>query len=162
MAKKFFDHRDIKWPGTWLIENDLPSAIPNIPDNRTMFIQQFTDEPPSDVDFVDDCQTMPQAFDKFKPGKTINLENMDGVEEEVDLKFNSLMDFGRKGIVGQSDLMSQIESKRGLFESFMGKLTDEQLAILLANPEEKAAYISVLKELIGELEAADPETVENK
>lgn len=155
MPPKFFDHRDIKWPGTWLVENTLPSAIPQIPFNRTLFIQQFTDEAPSDVEFVEECQTMQDIFDKFQPGKTIELKNEEGVGEEVALKFSSMMDFGREGIIRQSELLNRISSRQKMFENFMEKLTDQQLYILLSHPEEKAAYLAVLQSMIDELEAAD-------
>ena len=160
MPPKFFDFRDIKWPGTWLIENELPPAVPQIPYNRTLFVQQFTDEPPSDVEFVDDCQTVQDVFDKFKPGKVVEMTDEEGVGEEQELQFNSLMDFGRDGIIKQSELLTRISSKMELYQSFMEKLTDEQLSMLLADPEEKQAYIDVLKSLIEELEAADPESAE--
>lgn len=158
MPPKFFDHRDIKWPGTWLVENQIPSAIPQIPDNRTMYVGQFTDEAPSDVEFIHDCQTIQDVFNKFDPGKTVALKNEAGIEEDVPLKFTSMMDFGRKGIVEQSDLLRSINSKQLLYESFMEKLTDDQLNILLSSPEDKTAYIDVLKSLIEELEKADPDT----
>lgn len=156
MASKFYDHRDIKWPGTWLVENTLPSAIPNIPFNRTLYVQQFTDEAPSDVEFVKDCQTVKDVFDKYQPGKTVALKDEEGVEEDVDLQFRSMKDFGREGIVEQSELLNRIASRQQLFEGFMDKLTDEQLAILLSDADEKAAYIAVLESLIEELDKADP------
>lgn len=155
--RKFFDFRDIKWPGAWLIENDLPTAVPEIPNNRTLFVQQFTDEPPSDVVFVEDCQSVQDVFGKFKPGKTVEMINEEGISEEQNLEFRSLMDFGRQGITKQSDLLNRLSSTRDLHQNFMRKLTDEQLNILLADPEQKQAYIDMLKSLIDELDAADPE-----
>lgn len=156
MPRKFFDFRDVKWPGTWLIENELPTAIPQIPYNRTLFVQQFTDEAPSDVEFIDDCQTVADVFEKFQPSKVVEMTNEEGVTDEQELSFKSLMDFGRDGIINQSDLLTRISSKRDLYNNFMQKLTDEQLSILLSNPEEKEAYINILKSLIDELEEADP------
>ena len=160
MPPKFFDHRDIKWPGTWLVQNQIPSAIPQIPFNRTLFIQQFTDEAPSEVEFIEDCQTVQDVFDKFQPSKTVDLTVENGVSDEVELRFNSLMDFGRNGIIQQSELLNKISAKQQLYESFMEKLTDEQLKIMLSSPEDKSAYIGVLKNLIEELEAADPDSVD--
>lgn len=156
MPRKFFDFRDIKWPGTWLVENELPAAIPQIPYNRTLIAQQFTDEAPADVEFIQDCQSVNEVFERFKPSKLVEFENEEGVGEEAELNFNALKDFGREGIIEQSDLLNKISDKQQMFGGFMEKLTDEQLNILLANPEEKTAYIDILKSLIEELEAADP------
>ena len=155
MPPKFFDHRDIKWPGTWLVENTLPSAVPNIPHNRTLYAQQLTAEAPSDVEFVDDCQTLQDVFNHFQPGVNLELKNEEGVGEDVEVQFRSLQDFGREGIINQSDLLNKISGTQKMFEGFMEKLTDEQLHLLLSNPEEKAAYVQVLQQLIDELEAAD-------
>lgn len=154
----FNDHRDIKWPGAWLIEEKRIPGVPDIPYNRTLFVQQFTDEPPSEPEFHDDCQKMEDVFNKFNPSKEVQFEDEQGIPHGQELKFKSLMDFGKKGIIQQSELLGQIEKKMDTYADFIKRLRSIKiLHKLLADPDAKGAYLEAIQQFIDELEQLDPE-----
>lgn len=154
----FRDHRDIKWPGAWLIEERRIPGVPDIPYNRTLFIQQLTEEPPSEPEFVDDCQTMNDVFEKFKPAKEIMFEDEQGIPHSTELTFKSLMDFGKSGVIDQSELLKNIQEKQEVYKDFIKRLRSiTVLHKLLADPEAKAAYLESIQAFIEELAAIDPD-----
>lgn len=147
---------DIKWPGTWLIQNDAPAAVPQIPNDRPFYIQQFTDEPSDEPVLNDNCQSLQDVFDTFQPSKTMDMYDGD-LPVEQKLVFKSMMDFGSKGIINQSDFLKEKNEEKELYTDFEKSLANNQLALLLSNPESKAAYLKMLENLIEELAAADLE-----
>lgn len=155
---KFRDHRDIKWPGAWLIENEIDQGVPEIPYNRTLFIQQLTDEAPSEPEFVDDCQTLNDVFDRYKPSKTIQLEDENGIPQETFLEFRSLLDFGKDGIINQSEFLQHIQEKKNMHADFIKRLRSiVLLRQLLSDPDTRAAYLEAIDKFIEELEEVEPE-----
>lgn len=158
MAKKFYDHRDVKWPGSWLIEQRHIQGVPEIPNNRTLFIQQLTEEAPAEPEFVEDCETINDVFAKFSPSKTVSMENEDGIPMETDLQFKSLMDFGKDGIVQQSELLQELNADKEMYTDFIKRVRSITiLQKLLNDPEAKTAYLDYIAKQIEELEEADPE-----
>ena len=159
MAKKFIDHRDINWPGAWLIENELVQGTPDIPFNRTLFIQQFTDEAPDEPEFVKDCKTIDDVFAQFKPNKAVQFEDENGapVDEDEPLQFNSLIDFGKQGIIGQSDFLKDLKKTQETYAEFIKRLRSVKLLRnVMADPALKEAYLQALDQFIEELESVDP------
>ncbi|MEO0583555.1 MAG: hypothetical protein AAF135_15125 [Bacteroidota bacterium] len=155
---KFQDHRDINWPGAWLIQEKRLPGVPDIPYNRTLFIQQLTEEAPFEPEFVEDCQTLPDVFDRFKPKKEVQFEDEGGVPISEELQFKSLMDFGRDGIIAQSDLLQNIQQKQEMYAGFIKRLRSIKiLHKLLADAEAKAAYLEAIQSFITELDEIDPE-----
>ncbi len=155
---KFQDHRDIKWPGAWLIQEKRIPGVPDIPYNRTLMIKQLTEEAPSEPEFVEDCQTMQDVFDRFKPSKEVQFEDADGVPISEELKFGTLMDFGKDGIIAQSELLQEIQGKQEMYAGFIKRLKSIKiLHKLLADAEAKQAYLEAVQAFIQELDEIDPE-----
>ncbi len=155
---KFQDHRDINWPGAWLIQEKRIPGVPDIPYNRTLMIKQLTDEPPTEPEFVEDCQTMNDVFNKFKPNKEVQFEDAQGIPISEDLTFGSLMDFGKDGIIKQSELLQEIQGKQEMYAGFIKRLRSIKiLHKLLADAEAKTAYLEALQSFISELDEIDPE-----
>ncbi len=155
---KFRDHRDIIWPGAWLIENDIVQGMPEIPNNRVMYIQKFTDEDDPEPTFHQDCKTVEDIFDKFKPSKTVQLSDENGAPVEELLEFHSLMDFGKEGIINQSDFLRETDEKKKMYADFIDRLRSNiLLRNLMADPEAKQAYLDAIAQFIQELEEMDPE-----
>lgn len=158
MAKKFFDHRDIKWPGAWLVEQDIIPEVPEIPFNRTLFIQQLTDEAPSEPEFVKDCRTMEDVFNTFKPSKEVQFEDEEGIPTDETLEFKMLTDFGKDGIIRQSNLLQDIQQKEIMYADFIKRLRSVTiLQKLISDPEAKAAYLESLQGFIDELDEIEPD-----
>ena len=136
---KFQDHRDINWPGAWLIQEKRLPGVPDIPYNRTLFIQ-------------------PDVFDRFIPKKEVQFEDEGGVPISEELQFKSLMDFGRDGIIAQSELLQNIQQKQEMYAGFIKRLRSIKiLHKLLADAEAKAAYLEAIQSFITELDEIDPE-----
>lgn len=155
---KFRDHRDIKWPGAWLIEEMIVPGVPEIPYNRTLFIQQLSTEAPSEPEFVEDCQKMSDVFEKFKPAKEVQMEDENGVPHSVELQFKSLLDFGKDGIIKQTELLKGIQEKGELYADFIKRLRSINiLHKLLADAETKKDYLDAIQKFIEELDEVEPE-----
>ena len=155
---KFQDHRDIQWPGAWLIQEKRIPGVPDIPYNRTLFIQQLSEEAPSEPEFVEDCQTIADVFDRFKPSKEVQFEDAEGIPVSEELEFESLLDFGKDGIIAQSDLLQSIQQKQEMYAGFIKRLRSIKiLHKLLADADAKAAYLDAIQSFIQELDEIDPE-----
>ena len=155
---KFRDHRDIKWPGAWLIEELQVQGVPDIPYNRTMFIQQLTDEAPSEPEFVESCHTLADVFAHYKPSKEVEFADADGVPQNETLEFKSMMDFGKEGIINQSELLKSFQNDKDMYTDFIKKLRSITLLQKLLNDEEaKAGYLESIQGFIDELNEIDPE-----
>lgn len=129
-------------------------AIAMLPQNRTMLIEQLTDDPPMQPEVVTGLKTIKDVFDYYKPEVEVAFQADDGSEPEEKLRFRGLDDFGPKGLIKQSAFLQNLESQKTNYQDFLRYLNNKILRSLLDNPEAKAAYIATLDAMLAELEEA--------
>ncbi len=153
MGKKHTSHLDVNWPGAWLIEQQHVQGVPEIPNNRTLYIQQLTDEPSSEPEFQYECKSLSDVFEHYKPAKEATLEDEDGAPVDETFEFTSMKDFGRDGMIQQSELLSALSQKLEMYADFIKRLKSvKTLPKMMADADAKASYMDVIDQMIAELE----------
>ncbi len=85
----------------------------------------------------------------------MEFEEENGALRKEELKFHSLLDFKKEGIVNQSDFLTNLQSQQDACNSIIKKLkTNKILKTALQNPESKKNFVEALQALINEIDRA--------
>ena len=132
---------------------DANEAIADIPQNRTLITQKLTADNPIKPELVEGLTTVEKVFEHFKPHVNIDFEDAQGAMKKETLSFANLGDFGIKGITAQSSFLTGLETEKDQLQKIVKQLkSNKVLKAALEDPEAKAALLSTLQGLIGELE----------
>lgn len=141
--------------GAYVKDIDANAAIAEIAKNRSMLVAKLTSDPAIKPEVVTGLTNPEDVFEHFKPNVELGFEDEEGAEKKEQLKFKNLGDFGKKGIVNQSEFLKGLDAQQENNQKFIKQLKSNKiLKAMLANPEAKAAYIETLKSLIEELESS--------
>lgn len=133
-------------------KNDASEGISEIDGNRTLFVQQMTEEPDDELKLVEGVTNINEAFETFKPELKVNFEDEDGSEAEESLKFTKMADFGPKGLSENSDFLKSLSGDLESLHKIMKQLkTNRVFQRMLADPEATKAYMEMLQEMISDL-----------
>ena len=139
--------------GTERKKDGANEAFAEIQMNRTMFVQQLTSEEAYIPNIAQGLDTVEKVFEHFKPNIDIDFETEDGSSVNENISFNTLGDFGVKGITNQSSFLQDLNVKSDQYAKFVKNLkSSKPLQNVLANPDTKQAYVTALYALIKELE----------
>lgn len=134
---------------------NVSESIVDIPQNKTLIVEKLTTDPPVTPDVVEGLKTVGDVFAHFKPEQEVEFETEDGSSLNETLRFASLADFGRKGIIAQSDYLQELNMTFEDFQRYVRQLKSNKiLKTMLENPDGKAAYIAAIQAMIRELEEA--------
>ena len=130
-------------------------GISDIPQNRTLFATKLTSDPAARPQMVYDLKTVEEVFGHYQPEAEIEFKSADGAFVNETLKFRNIGDFGKRGIVAQSDFLTDLDARATQYEQILRHLkVNKILRSALEKPEAKAALLGVIQTLIEELEAA--------
>ncbi len=133
-------------------DRQVSEGFADIPMNKTLIAQKLTSDPEVAPEIVQGLETIEKVFEHYKPRVSVAFEDLEGVEEEEELSFKTLGDFGAKGILNQSEKLHKMQNEKNELMKFMKQLkSNKVLHKILNNPEAKAAYMSSLSELLEEL-----------
>jgi hypothetical protein len=136
-------------------KGDVNEGIAEIPQNKTLFIEKLTDDPPISPDIVSGLKNIQEVFAHFQPQKEVEFETVDGSSKNEVISFRSLGDFGKQGIVNQSTYLNELNAQCEDLQKFVRQLkTNKILKTMLENKEAKASYMATIQALINELEQA--------
>ena len=145
---------DKSGPGAYTQDNKNQESIADIPQNKTLVVEQLTDEAPLGPDIVGDLKNVKDVFNYFQPGKDVEFETEDGSAASERLEFRGLEDFGKKGITKQSMLLNDLNLQFEDLQKFVMRMKqNKNFKTVLETPELKEAYLSIVKNLIAKLEA---------
>jgi predicted component of type VI protein secretion system len=134
-------------------KSEVSEGIADIPQNKTLLIEQLTDDPPLSPQVVQGLKNINEVFAFFKPSKEVTFDAGDDSSKSEQLHFESLADFGVKGIVKQSTYLNELSQQCEDLQKFVKQLRSNKiLKTLLENKEAKAAYLSCIKALTAEME----------
>ncbi|MGA0560244.1 hypothetical protein ACO2Q8_26510 [Larkinella sp. VNQ87] len=134
---------------------NVSESIVDIPQNKTLLIEKLTADPPIRPEVVGGLKTVDEVFAYFQPEQGVEFETEDGSTISETLQFRSLSDFGKKGIIAQSEYLQQLNMTFEDFQRYVRQLKSNKiLKTLLENPDGKAAYIAAIQAMIRELEEA--------
>lgn len=131
---------------------DASEAFVDIAPNKTLFVQQLTDNEPIKPEKVEGLKTVDDVFSHFKPKVEVGFEKADGSEAPETLHFNHLGDFSAKSIIQQSNLLRDLSIEHDMYLNIIRQLkSNKTLKSTLENPETKAAFANALANLAKEL-----------
>lgn len=132
---------------------DTSEAFADISHNKTLFVQQLTDQEAVKPEIVEDLKTVDDVFRHFKPKVEVSFENEDGSTKEETLQFRHLGDFSVKSMVQQSDTLNTLKVENDMYLNIIRQLkTNKTLKATLENPETRQAFAAALENLAKELQ----------
>ncbi len=121
--------------------------------NRTLFVQQLTDEAPFTPSLVEDLKSIEDVFGYFKPSKKVEFANEEGVPVEEELRFGNLGDFGSKGITKQSKYLQEVKNKEEQYLKVVKDLkSNKALQSVIQNPETRETFVTAIRAMLQDLE----------
>jgi hypothetical protein len=137
------------------VKGDASEAFADIPQNRTLLIEKFTDNDPIKPELVQGLQTIDDVFDHFKPEKEVEFVNESGATAKETLHFTGLQDYGAKGITTQSSFLQGLSTQKEQYDKFLKQIkTNKILMNVLNDAELKQQYLNALNAMIQEMEDA--------
>jgi hypothetical protein len=137
------------------VKGDASEAFADIPQNRTLLIEKFTDNDPIKPEMVQGLQTIVDVFDHFKPEKEVEFVNEQGATSKETLRFGGLEDFGTKGITNQSTFLQGLSNQKEQYDKFLKQVkTNKVLMGVLNDAQLRQEYLNALNALIQEMEDA--------
>ncbi len=143
-------------PGVNPKEEKPNEAFSVIPDNRTLIITKLTEDIPLTPEINDKCTTVKEVFNHYKPTIQLTLKDENNAPVNEEITFSNLGEFGKNGILKKSKFLQKLDQEKKDSQSFLQVVrSNKVLERILNNPETRHAYLTVLKELIQELETAE-------
>jgi hypothetical protein len=134
-------------------KTDVSEGITDIPQNRTLLIEKLTDDPAVRPEIVYDLKNISDVFTHFQPEKEVEFTDESGSSFTETLRFRSVADFGKQGLLNQSEFLQNLNLQFEDFQKYVRQLKSNKiLKSLLENPEAKAAYLAAIRQAIKELE----------
>lgn len=133
--------------------DNASEAISDIPLNRTLLVQKLTSDPPLRAQIVEGLKTPEAVFAHYKPAVEVEFEKEDGTVIPETLQFQSLGDFGKKGIINQSNFLQDLNTQADDLQKLLRQLKSNKiLKSALDTPETKAAFLAAIQAMISELD----------
>ena len=123
-------------------------AIANIPENRSLIVEQLTADEPVTPEAVKGLSTIEEVFGHFSPNIDIEFENEEGQPVKENFSFKTVADFSVKNMTQNSPFLPQKTFYEGLVTQLR---SNKVLQRVLENPESKKAFINALEALNDEL-----------
>lgn len=137
------------------VKTDAYEAFADIPQNRVLLAEKLTYDPPVKPDIIEGLTSIDAVFEHFKPKVDMTFETEDGAMRRETLHFKGLSDFGTKGIIAQSEYLTDVNMQQVQYQKIIKQLkTNKLLKQALANKETREHILQALRSLIQELDAA--------
>jgi hypothetical protein len=138
---------------TRVLEVETSDAIIEFPQNRTLLVEQLTDEPPAKAEVVKGLRTMEDVFNKYKPSVKLEFEDPNGQTTKETMTFNELRDFEMEGLIKNSQFLKELKNKKEDYIKIEKQLrANKVLREAISDPESKADLIKSLQALLKELQ----------
>ena len=141
--------------GGQLVPRQSFEAIANISSNKTLLVQKLTSKP-TKVEPIKGLKTVDDVFNHFRPSLEVEFEEENGALRKEELKFNSLLDFKKEGIIAQSEFLQKLQAQQDACNGIIRKLkTNKILNAAFQNPDAKQNFIQALQSLVSELDQSN-------
>lgn len=127
-------------------------GVNELDQNKTMVISKLTNEAPLKPEFQNSLKTINDVFDHYKPNVDVEFTDAEGTPVNNNLQFKTVADFGKKGLINNSEFLTDLEAQRSEYLKFIKMLKIKQMGNIIKDDEAKENYINALKTMIQELE----------
>lgn len=129
-------------------------GIIEFPQDKTLYVDQFTDNPPIKPGEVFRPKTLTDVFDHYQPEKKgVRLTSTEGQIIKENFKFHCLNDFDDKNLIEQSNYLhgqqEAVEAYRNIEQQLM---RNKVLKRALNDDESRQNLVNALKALLAELQ----------
>lgn len=144
---------------TKVLDADAQDGVIEFPQNRTLYVDQFTDNAPNTDEEreVFKPKNLNDVFEHYQPSKEgIVLETEEGGSVYEDFEFRQIKDFEDERLIEQSELLSEKKAKIDAYNAIIRQLQkNKSLRNALKDPDSRASLLTVLKSLMAEIEEAE-------
>jgi hypothetical protein len=138
---------------TRVLEVETSDAIIEFPQNRTLLVEQLTDEPPAKAEVVKGLRTMEDVFRHYKPNVKLEFEDPTGQSKKETLHFNELRDFEKDGLMKNSEFLKDMGTEKENYLKIEKQLrANKVLREAISDSDSKASLINSLQALLKELQ----------
>lgn len=142
-----------------VVEENAQDGVIEFPQNRTLYVDQFTDNPPvTDEDREGfKAKSMKEAFEHYQPRKEgIALLTEEGGTVYENFEFRQIKDFEDEQLIAQSELLGEKKGKIDAYNSVIRQLEkNKTLRNALKNDAARRDMMNALQALLAELKEAE-------
>ena len=137
-----------------VLDAEAVDGIIEFPQNKTLYIDQFTDKAPIKPGEVFQPETMQDVFEHFQPEKkNVQMLDLDGRPVKENFKFNAIKDFDDKELIGQSEYLGRQKAAVDAYKAIEQQLIKNKvLRRAFEDDESRKHLIVALQALLAELE----------
>lgn len=137
-----------------VLDAEAVDGIIEFPQNKTLYIDQFTDMAPIKPGEVFQPETMEDVFEYYQPEKrNVQMLDLEGRPVKENFKFNAIKDFDDKELIKQSTYLSQRKAAIDSYKTIEQQLIKNKvLRRAFEDEESKKHLIAALQALLAELE----------
>ena len=137
-----------------VLDAEAVDGIIEFPQNKTLYVDQFTDMAPVKPGDVFQPETMEDVFNFYKPEKkNLQMLDLEGKPVKENFKFNAIKDFDDKELIKQSPYLAQQKSAVDSYKTIEQQLIKNKiLRRAYENEESRKHLIVALQALLAELE----------
>jgi hypothetical protein len=134
------------------VKSDASEALSELPQNRTLMVEQLTKEPPIKPEVASGLKSIDEVFENYSPSVEMEFHDGEGGSHKETLNFRNLGDFGAKGITNQSEFLKNLTAQKEQNQKIIKQLkTNKLLQKAFENEEYKTALLNAISALIKEL-----------
>ncbi len=144
---------------TKVLDVNAQDGIIEFPQNRTLYVDQFTDKAPTTDEEREGFKpkNLKEVFEHYQPSKEgVALETEEGGSVYEDFVFQQIKDFEDEQLIGQSELLSDKKAKIDAYNAIIRQLQkNKPLRNVLKDTSSRESLLNVLKSLKAEIENAE-------
>lgn len=144
---------------TKVLDADAQDGVIEFPQNRTLYVDQFTDKAPTTDEEREGFKpkNLKEVFEHYQPSKEgVALETEEGGSVYEDFVFQQIKDFEDEQLIEQSELLSDKKSKIDAYNAIIRQLQkNKPLRNALKDPASRDSLLNVLQSLRAEIEEAE-------
>ncbi len=129
-------------------------GIIEFPQDKTLYVDQFTDKAPLRPGEVFKPQTLEQVFDHFKPEKkNVQMLTREGSTVKENFQFHAVSDFEDDKLIEQSPYLSAQQAAGKAYQEIEYTLTKNNIVKeAIMDDDIRPSLVSALKALLAELQ----------
>lgn len=131
---------------------DASEGIAEIPQNRTLLVEQLTKDEPVAPEVVTGLTNIDEVFEHFQPEIDIEFADAEGAPVEENFRFHNVGDFSVKKMTEQSPFLSGLNAEKQFADRMEKSLrSNKVLQRVLENPTTREAFVNTLSIMLDEL-----------
>ena len=137
-----------------VLDAEAVDGIIEFPQNKTLYVDQFTDMAPVKPGEVFQPETMEDVFEHYQPEKrNVQMLDLEGRPVKENFKFNAIKDFDDKELIKQSAYLGQQKAAMDSYKTIEQQMIKNKVLRRAFEDEESRKHLVVaLQALLAELE----------